>query len=108
MISALMPPSRPRMGEWIVRGRVETDTGAPVEGAILRVGNTLVASDASGAFFVRTSRRARLPLEVLVDDFRGPLAYRVDQSPPTVTPMPDGRDEPVLVLVSKQWPAATP
>lgn len=105
---ALMPPSRPRMGEWIVRGRVETDTGAPVEGAILRVGNTLVASDASGAFFVRTSRRARLPLEVLVDDFRGPLAYRVDQSPPTVTPMPDGRDEPVLVLVSKQWPAATP
>jgi hypothetical protein len=89
----------PQLGTLIVRGLVLGQDGAGVGGAVLRLGQDLVVSDQSGAFFLRTRRNTPLLLQVLVDEFFGPYAYRVIRSPATVTPAADGREQPVLIEV---------
>lgn len=79
--------------ENVVRGRVVDDTGQPIFGAALGVDGELVFTDSQGIFLVRRRKAKELRLEVLLDQFMFPGAYKVLSVPRTVKPAPEELSE---------------
>jgi hypothetical protein len=57
------------MPKYIVRGQVTDDKSKPLRGVALKVGKELVYTDEDGMFFVRTNKRAEVPLILMFDEF---------------------------------------
>jgi hypothetical protein len=88
-----------KMPEYVVRGHVVSETGAPIEGAALRIGNEVVYSNASGEFMLRAKRAGSLPLEVVLQQFLNPLPVAVVSAPATVLAAPEGSAQDILIVL---------
>jgi len=88
-----------RMPGYIVRGHVRDVTGAPIEGAAVRIGNDIVYSNAAGEFLAREKHSGLLPLEVVLKEFTNPRTFTVISAPATVLPaLEDSAPDVVIVL----------
>ncbi len=100
-----------RVDRYLVTGRVEDESGAPVEGAALEVGGEVVYTDSRGSFFLRRSTRRPVAIRVLLDDFLSAGIFEVVHAPSEATPDRDGRAKPVTIVVRRvtgQAPAQKP
>jgi hypothetical protein len=88
---------------YLIRGRVLGDDGAPVEGAAVALGGEMVFTDSRGEFLLRTSRPARYPLEVRLDEFLLPGAWEVVRAPEKVSAATDER-APLVAIVLRKVP----
>jgi hypothetical protein len=86
--------------KYIVRGHVRDESGAPIEGAALRIGDELVYTNAFGEFMVRQKKAGQLRFEVVLPEFLNTLTFRVVAAPPTVTAEPEDSAHDVLVVLS--------
>jgi len=88
-----------RMGGYVVRGHVRDESGAPIEGAAIHIGEETVYSNAAGEFQLRLSKPEHLALTVLISQFLTPLNFIVVSAPPAVTAMPEDSSPDVLVVL---------
>ena len=95
------PTSKPTMYENVVRGCVVDETGEPIFGAALRVDGELLFTDSQGIFLVRRKKAKELRLEVLLDQFMFPGAYKVLSVPRTVKPAREELSEMNEVVLRK-------
>jgi len=56
-------------GKFLVYGEVLEESGAPVFGAVLRIGKVLLITNERGEFTLRSHKQAKLPLAVLTAEF---------------------------------------
>jgi hypothetical protein len=77
-------PEALKMSRYIVRGHVRDESGAPIEGAALRIGNEIVYTNSAGEFMVREKRSGSLSMDVLLQQFLNPPAFVVVAAPATV------------------------
>lgn len=97
--------SGPRMGKYVVRGRVTDDEGNPISGAALQVGGQIVFTDSKGLFFVRVEDDVEYPFAVMLREFLDPGFYEVVSAPESVLgKKPDAAGEVHVVVrrVSRQ------
>jgi hypothetical protein len=88
-----------RMPDYVVRGHVRDVSGAPIEGAALRIGNDVVYSNAAGEFLVREKRTGLLPLQVVLQEFTNPKSFTVVSAPATVLPAPEDSAPDVVIVL---------
>jgi hypothetical protein len=69
------------LGRYIVQGVVRDESGAPVEGAALMLGDEMTFTNSAGRFFVRAGRPRRYPLAVKLDEFLLPGTWQVASAP---------------------------
>lgn len=86
--------------KYVVRGHVRDESGAPIEGAALRIGDELVYTNAFGEFMLRQKTSGQLPFEVVLPEFLNRLTFRVVAAPPTVTAEPEDSAHDVLVVLA--------
>src|SRR5437773_3007608 len=85
----------------VVRGRVQDETGSPVEGAALLVGEELVITNTAGEFLVRRKTAGILQLQVVFAEFLNPASFRVIAAPRTVLPSPDSTASEITVILGR-------
>jgi hypothetical protein len=88
-----------RFERYVIRGFVQDERGAPIEGAALDVGGEIVTTNSRGEFFVRTKNRRQLPLRVAFDDFLAVGNFEIMSAPGSVTPGEEDRAEPIRVVL---------
>jgi hypothetical protein len=75
------------------------EQGQPVPGAALRIDKDLVFTNSEGEFFVRRKSAKSCPLEVVQAEFLAPGLFDVVSGPSSVTPLKEGSETPVVVLL---------
>src|SRR6266481_121199 len=88
-----------KLGGYIVRGRVSDETGAPIEGAAIHIGDKTVYSNAAGEFMLRFTKARHLDLAVIPQEFLTPLSFTIVSAPPTVTAQPEDSAAAVLIVL---------
>lgn len=88
-----------KMSDYVVRGHVRDEGGAPIEGVAVRVGEQTVYSNAAGEFLVRVKKAEILPLIVVPQEFLTPLNFVVVSMPPTVTAAHEDSAPDVLIVL---------
>src|SRR5262249_24548183 len=88
-----------RMPGYVVRGHVRDVSGAPIEGAAVRIGNDIVYSNAAGEFLVREKRAGLLPLQVVLQEFTNPVSFTVVSAPATVLPATEDSAPDVVIVL---------
>lgn len=96
-----------RISDYVVSGRVEDESGNPIDGASLEIGTDAVYTDSRGRFFVRRSGTRSVSLRVVLDDFLTAGTFEVVRAPANVTPQREGRATPVVIVV-RRVPQRTP
>lgn len=86
--------------KYVVRGHVRDESGAPIEGAALRIGNELVYTNAFGEFILRQQTAGPLRFEVVLPEFLNTLTFKVITAPASVTAEPEDSAHDVLVVLS--------
>jgi len=81
---------------------VRDDAGNPIEGAAIRVGDTLVFTNSDGEFFLRTRKPRSLPLEVAFTEFLNPAIFRVISAPAAIVAAPDGAGSEAEVVLQRE------
>ena len=84
-----------------IRGTVQDETGAPIAGAALRVGDELAFTDSQGTFFVRMKKAKDYPLVILYDEFLGPARYEALYVPDHVAAQPEAQAAPVSIVLRR-------
>jgi len=100
----LTGPARPveiKFERYIVQGTVVDESGTPVDGAAIEVGNALVFTDSRGRFFHRVSSTRAIPLRVLLDDFIATGQFEVVEVPASATPGTERESIPVRIVVRR-------
>lgn len=92
---------RARVAGYIIKGRVVTEDGAPVDGAALEIGGELVYTDSRGNFFQRHPTRRPLAIRVALDEFLSPGSYAVVRAPGEGTPERDDRARALTIVVRR-------
>jgi hypothetical protein len=87
--------------EYVIRGLVEDQNGAPVRGAALRIGEDLVFTDSRGSFFARQKKERPYAIEVLTDEFLAPGRYEVLTAPDQVVAGPEDAPGEVRIVVRR-------
>ncbi len=88
------------IAKYVVRGHVRDESGAPIEGAALRIGNELIYTNAFGEFLLRQKKPGELRLEVVLAEFFNTFRFRVVAAPPTVIASPEDSAPDVLVVLA--------
>lgn len=91
-----------RLPRYIVRGRVEDEAGAPVPGAVLRVGDEVISTNSEGRFFCRTNRRDALEIEVTPEAFLAHGRFQVVSAPAALTPRLASADTTESIIVVRR------
>lgn len=100
-VTLMAQPAVMRLESFVVRGVVRDSSGAPFEGAALRVGEQLLFSNSRGEFLLRTSSDMPLALSIAFGDFLVPGNFELASAPERVTPASDGRAEAVVVVLRR-------
>ncbi|MGB8012495.1 MAG: hypothetical protein WCF68_12840 [Terriglobales bacterium] len=87
------------IAKYLVRGVVQDDQGAPVEGAALHIGKQIAYTDSSGHFTVRFSKRGLFALSVVPDEFINNGVYEVVAAPAQVKADTEDSSSDVQVVV---------
>jgi hypothetical protein len=90
--------------KYVVRGHVRDESGAPIEGALLRIGDELVYTNALGEFLLWQQKTGQLRFEVVLPGFLNAMPFAVVAAPATVTPEPEhsAHDVPVVLSLALQ------
>ena len=99
--AAVPRDGRSRLERFVVRGRVQDAEGIPLPGAVIRIGDDVLITDASGRFLSRTARRRPLQIDVMLDEFVAPGRFRVVSAPSSVTPDVDGHSPETIIVVDR-------
>lgn len=89
------------IGSYLVRGRVLTDTGEPVEGAAIRIGDEVVYTDTQGTFFIRMNKERKVQLEVRLAEFSNPAQFSVISAPVSVQASSDDQAPEVRIVLHR-------
>ncbi|MEO5617075.1 MAG: OmpA family protein, partial [Candidatus Eisenbacteria bacterium] len=92
----------------LIRGHVSDETGAPVEGAAIRIGDRQVFTDSRGAFFLRLRKAGEYSLAVALDAFLYPARFEVTEAPASVAALPEDRAPEVRIILRHVVIAAAP
>jgi hypothetical protein len=87
---------------YIVRGHVLDQTGQPVEGAAIRVGQQLVFTNADGEFFVRRNRPGTLTLEVVLTEFLNSGQFHLVSALPAAKAFLEANAPDVEIVLKKK------
>jgi hypothetical protein len=69
---------------YLVRGHVQDESGQPVEGAAIRIGEQLVFTNSDGEFFVRRGKAGAIALEVVLTEFLNSAPFHLVSAPTSV------------------------
>jgi hypothetical protein len=87
---------------YMVRGHVQDQTGTPVEGAAIRIGQQLVFTNADGEFFVRFSKAGTLTLEVVLTEFLNPASFHLVSALPAVKLFPEATAPDIEIVLERK------
>ena len=87
---------------YMVRGRVQDQSGRSVEGAAIRIGEQLVFTNADGEFFVRRNKAGTLALEVVLTEFLNSAPFHLVSAPPTVKAYPEDVAPDVMIILDRK------
>lgn len=91
-----------RMGRYLVAGRVENDSGQPIGGAALRIGDDPVLTDDGGRFMLRLARNRPVGITVVPEEFATAAMYEVVSAPSMVIPSPDDSRHDIVIQVRRR------
>lgn len=94
-------PPRVRFERYLVTGRVVDESGRPVEGAAIELGDDLVFSNSSGVFFVRVGDDEDRTVRVVPAEFLVPVQYDVVRAPIIVKPARQDAAQPITIVVRR-------
>ena len=97
---ASAPLERARLGAALLRGRVVDEQGRGVPGAVIQLGDTVLYTDSTGAFFLRERRPTVHHYSVLLDRFLDGRNYRVVSSPGAIESSKSVTPPSVIVVSS--------
>jgi hypothetical protein len=87
---------------YMVRGHVQDQTGRPIEGAAIRIGQQLVITNADGEFFVRLHKAGTLTLEVVLTEFLNPGLFHLVSALPAVKVLPEAIAPDVEIVLERK------
>jgi hypothetical protein len=90
-----------RIQRHIIRGIVMDEAGAPIEGAAIDIGGTVVLTNSRGEFFVRTGRRSARSVRVLRDEFLAAGSFEVVNAPASVEAADEETALPVRIVLRR-------
>lgn len=98
--NGLQPSALPvRLDRYVVRGVVRDEAGAPIAGAAVDVGGTLVFTDSNGRFFIRVGSRKPLRVAVRPAEFLTLRRYQVMSTPEFAAPEVDEKAATLAIIV---------
>jgi hypothetical protein len=95
-----------RMARYIIRGTVRDESGNPVEGAAVQLGDDVVFTNSSGGFLLRVKRPNRYAVAVLPTEFLLPGQWEVVSAPADIVAADESRAGPVEIIL--RHPSTTP
>ncbi len=101
----LAPESVP-MGNYVIRGRVLTAGGVPIDGAALQIDGAVLYTDSEGHFQLREGRMRVHSVKVLTSEFLNDGLWEVVSDPGTLSSVPDASQDGNTVIVLRH-PSAT-
>jgi hypothetical protein len=104
VLAGATKPVEIRFERFIVEGTVVDDSGAPVDGAAIAIGNTTVFSDSRGRFFLRLSSSRVVPVRVAVEEFIADGQYEMVSAPSSAMPKRESDSAPIRVVVRRLPP----
>ena len=87
---------------YIVRGRVVDQSGEPIRGAAVGIGDNLLFSDRNGEFFVREQNRHPVHVEVKLREFAAPGVFAVRSCPATAIPFSQQLPHSILIVLERR------
>lgn len=91
----------PRIGKYVVKGRVIDEGGNPVVGAALQVDGLVAFTDSQGRFLVRLTKRGQASLRLLFDNFLTAVPYEMKSAPSHVVAVPEDQAVDVLIILRR-------
>jgi hypothetical protein len=89
----------PKFGDYVVRGHVRSEGGAPIGGAAILLGDRTVYTNEAGEFLLRLDKKQQMALTVLVEEFLSPLRFTVVSAPSTVAAASEDSAPDVLIVL---------
>ena len=99
--NGLEPTALQRFDRYLITGVVQDSAGAPVAGAAVALGETLVFTDSEGRFFARFDSRRPRPVSVRLADFLRAGRFTVVSAPATASPTDDQHAPPVVIVLRR-------
>jgi outer membrane protein OmpA-like peptidoglycan-associated protein len=96
------------MGRYVVRGIVRDETGAPVEGAAVRLNGDIAFTNSRGEFFVRVRRPQRYELAVPLEEFLLPGRWEIVAAPTEAVAEPEDRAHDLEITLRRVTSSAPP
>jgi hypothetical protein len=93
--------------KYIISGTVRDNSGLPVEGVAVHIGQELAYTDDSGHFQARFRRRNPMALRVATDEFLIPGTFEVVWAPPSVQPDPEEHPTEFTIVIRRTVSNAT-
>ncbi len=87
---------------YMVRGHVQDETGQPVEGAAIRIGEQLVFTNSDGEFFVRRNKATAIALEVVLTEFLNSAPFHLISAPASVKAFPEASAPDILIVLARK------
>ena len=101
-----IPVEHARLGAALLRGRVVDEQGRGVPGAVIQLGDTVLYTDSTGAFFLRERRPTVHHYSVLFDQFLDGQSYRIVSAPGAIESSKSVSTPSVIVVSSSGTVAA--
>lgn len=103
-----VPLAPAAFGDSIIQGRILDQSGAPVEGAALKIGSNEIYTDSRGFFFFREKTSQAHSLTVVLDDFMQIGSFIVVSAPQAVHSVPEQSAQPLTIIVKRVMEAESP
>jgi len=87
---------------YTVRGHVQDQTGGPIEGAAIRIGEQLVFTNEDGKFFVRRNKAGNLTLEVVLTEFLNSTPFHLVLAPSSVRVFPEALAPDIEIVLERK------
>ena len=87
---------------YMVRGHVQDQTGRPIEGAAIRIGEQLVFTSEDGKFFVRRNKAGNLTLEVVLTEFLNSTPFHLVLAPSSVRVFPEALAPDIEIVLERK------
>ncbi len=87
---------------YTVRGHVQDQTGGPIEGAAIRIGEQLVFTSEDGKFFVRRNKAGNLTLEVVLTEFLNSTPFHLVLAPSSVRVFPEALAPDIEIVLERK------
>ena len=87
---------------YTVRGHVQDQTGRPIEGAAIRIGEQLVFTSEDGKFFVRRNKAGNLTLEVVLTEFLNSTPFHLALAPSSVRVFPEALAPDIEIVLERK------